>query len=180
MSRRSFGAGAGNGTGSRVISAADVHWIAGFLDGEGWFGKNGGNANRTGGTIAVKAAQKDEWHVRKLESLLGGKVSYYDSGKTTTKGERPWYWRWEAYGPLAAGVMMTVYPLMSPRRQKRIEETLAWWRSREKRGTHLSKRTSCQAGHEYTAGNTLLDSKGRRHCRECRKGYRATYEARKH
>lgn len=142
------------------LTAKDIHWLAGFLDGEGYFG-----AKAT--TISVVAVQKDEWHMRHVQSLVGGNVYRYEN-KPKGKPSR-WYWRWEAHGSLAAGVMMTVLSLMSPRRQEKIKGLIAWWRAKGLRGGHYRNRTHCKHGHEYTPENTYArESTGNaRYCKSC-------------
>ena len=41
-----------------------------------------------------------------------------------------------------------------------------------------AQKTHCKHGHEYTAANTLLDTKGYRYCRTCRDGRNATRHSR--
>jgi len=137
-----------------VIRTADIHWSAGFIDGEGSFCKHGH-------TIGVSAVQKDEWHVRKLESIFGGSVALY----RRNNGES--YWRWTLYGSSAAGIMMTLYSLMSPRRREKIEELLKWWKAKGLRGSFNRQKTHCPKGHEYSGENLILKKNGGRDCRAC-------------
>jgi len=142
------------------VTAKDIHWLAGFLDGEGYFGKR-----KT--TIAVSVSQKDEWHIEKTQSLIGG-VRYYRADKRGRK-----YWRLDAVGSRAAGIMMTVYPLMSPRRQQRIRECLEYWKGKSY-GSHYRNRTHCSRGHEYTPENTYnKPGSSHRNCRACMAIYRS-------
>lgn len=139
------------------ITAKDVHWLAGFLDGEGYFGKKGRS-------IAMSVSQKDEWHIRKVQSLIGGKAYHRPNASGA------WYWRLDIGGPRAAGVMMTIYTLMSPRRQERIRECLEFWK-RDGRGAHNAVKTHCKHGHEFTPENTKpkahRNGKVYRECRTC-------------
>lgn len=153
-----------------TITAADVNWIAGFLDGEGWFGFSQRR-------IGVTVVQKDDWPLLKLQAMIGGKIRLVNSHRSKN-GINFKYWRWEAHGALAAGVMMTVYSLISPRRQQRIRNTLDFYKSIGRRGKHYGQMTHCTHGHEYTPENTLQKKNGRQ-CRECMKGYQVTYQAKK-
>lgn len=149
-----------------MIRTADIHWAAGFIDGEGSFCKHGA-------TVGVSAVQKDEWHVRKLESVFGGAVALYKRNN----GES--YWRWAMYGSNAAGIMMTLYALMSPRRQGRIAELLNWWKAKGLRGSFNRSKTHCPRGHEYSGENLIVKKHGGRDCRICQNLAARNYQARK-
>lgn len=138
-----------------MLSTFDIHWAAGFIDGEGHFGKKGR-------TIGVTAAQKDEWHVRKLEDLFGGRVYQF----TNKHGI---YWRWDMYGSSAAALMMTLFSLMSPRRQERIADCISFWKSIPLRGSFNRNKTHCKRGHEYTPENTYAKDGKHRQCRTCQR-----------
>jgi len=98
-----------------MISTADLHWTAGFLDGEGCF-------QISRGTAIVSANQKYSPSLEKLLRLYGGgRVKFYQYGKRS-------FYVWSISGPQAAGLMMTLYPLLSPYRQNKIEQVLKIWR----------------------------------------------------
>lgn len=147
------------------ITVNDIHWLAGFLDGEGYFGTRRSN-------IVMSVSQKDEWHIRKVQSLIGGKVYH----RPDNQGR--WYWRMDMTGKAAAGLMMTLYTLMSPRRQERIEQCIAHWKSLGEAQNHWAKQTHCRAGHEYTEENTYRKPKTPefRQCRTCMRGYQERYQ----
>ena len=98
----------------------DVKWAAGFLEGEGCF-------SFTSKSPCVRAAQKQRWPVEQLHCLFGGKIYRYQLG-----GQH--YLHWHIYGPAAIGVMMLVYPTMSPWRKQQIEATVAKWLAGPGRG----------------------------------------------
>lgn len=94
-------------------SLADLHWIAGFTEGEGSFGFYGG-------TECVQVSQVDTEPLAKLKRLLGGSVNMKDE----PRGNRQQSFSWMATGARARGVMLTLYPLLSLRRQEQIAKAL--------------------------------------------------------
>ena len=96
-------------------STKDLYWIAGFLEGEGGFRK-GGNSKYS---QTVYASQVQKEPLERLQKFLGGSLK--PQGK---RGTHSSHWRWNAYGNRARGIMMTLYTLMSPRRQEQIKQAL--------------------------------------------------------
>ena len=86
----------------------DLGWAAGFLEGEGSFAKNG-RSSRT------EASQVQREPLERLVRYFGGMII-----------DQPKYHqhRWCTYGARSRGVMMTLYSLMSPRRQQQIRAAL--------------------------------------------------------
>lgn len=83
----------------------DLAWAAGFLEGEGYFGK------------ALRAAQVQREPLERLLAIFGGSIAYYPpDGKPNHQG----HFRWSACGARARGIMMTLFLFMSPRRQEQI------------------------------------------------------------
>ncbi len=135
----------------------DLHWIAGFLEGEGCFG-------RCGGTVHVTASQVEKDPIDKLHNLLGGNVIYIrrDHPKQSN------HYRWSAYGETAELIMKAVFPIMSTKRKNKISETLAWYASRPGRNFVKSGRKTCRKGlHQWNDENTYVDSRVMRTCRLC-------------
>ncbi len=99
----------------------EMYWVAGFLDGEGSFSLSGGKPART---PRLQATQVELFPLEKLHRLFGG---------GTIRVQRPnplsrhTCHTWVLTGPRAAAIMMTIYPLMSPRRQGQIRRVLAIW-----------------------------------------------------
>jgi hypothetical protein len=102
---------------SRSPSTTDIHWAAGFLEGEGCFAPN------MKGCQQVSAAQVEWDPLVRLVQMFGGSVNSVKRGKTTLKCTPALVWR--ITGARARGVMMTLYPMMSPKRQQKIRECLA-------------------------------------------------------
>ena len=107
------------------LTTPELHWAAGFLDGEGSFGfrmsprKNGS----TIGSLTVAAKQVYLPSLEKLQRLFGGGISGYTryTGHSINS--------WALSSARAAAVMMTLYVLLSPYRQGQIRSALSQWRA---------------------------------------------------
>lgn len=95
-------------TASTSPSVYDLHWAAGFLEGEACFGSN----QRT---PQVQVAQVQKFPVDQLLRFFGGSLARYPA-----RGRSRQLWRWSVCGARARGLMMTLYSLMSPDRQTQI------------------------------------------------------------
>ena len=95
-------------------SIKDLHWAAGLLEGEGCFTAG------TNGSERVHCEMADEAPIKKLQALFGGSVK---ARKPKKENRKPTF-AWWICGSRARGVMMTLYILLSPRRQQRIIEML--------------------------------------------------------
>lgn len=148
-----------------AITVAEIHWAAGFLDGEGCFRVEGVPCT----SLNVSASQKDRWPMDKLQRLFGGVVKYRYR-RSRTRVDSP-IWEWHLSTVAAAGLMMTLFLLLQPRRRQRISELLTAWRARPVSPAH---RSACPQGHLYSGTNLLVYERrygrsGYRHrlCREC-------------
>jgi hypothetical protein len=127
------------------ITATDIGWAAGFLDGEGCFqfGKNG---------LQVTANQKYTPSLEKLKRIFGGSIRYASGTARTPQGKQvafySWYWVVSTRG--AAAAMLTLYSLMSPYRQGQIRHAIDRWKatpwngSFRKYGYDESRSPKCQ------------------------------------
>ena len=134
-------------------STKDLAWAAGFLEGEGSFGNYG--------SPTVTAAQVQREPLDRLFRLWGGAIS---QRKTLGFSNKP-IWVWKIWAHRAAEVMMTLYVLMSPKRQREIEKSIARWklsRLMKRRGTGY-----CGRGHPLEGKNIFM-ANGYVKCRECR------------
>lgn len=92
----------------------EIHWLAGYLEGEGSFYRR----DTKYGSMQVRAHSTDRESLEKCLKFFGGKLyGPYHSGKKTEKE----YWQWSTAGPRALGIALTLYSLLSPRRQGQIE-----------------------------------------------------------
>lgn len=91
----------------------DIYWAAGLFEGEGSIAKH---------AIAF-VTQKDAWVLLRVRSLFGGTVGGPYVWRTRT------FYRWFAAGARGRGFLMTIYPLLSPRRRQQIRAALEGWRA---------------------------------------------------
>ena len=140
------------------VSIRDIHWTAGFLEGDGSF------LFGTNRTPLITAAQVQRWPLEKLQCLYGGKINL-----TIYKNRPKWsnIYRWSLTGERAAGLMMTLYPLMWTRRRGQILLALGGWKAAP---VPKKYRTHCERGHEYTESNTYRHENSRQ-CRQCMRIY---------
>jgi hypothetical protein len=121
----------GNASEIKPLTAITLGWAAGFLEGEGCFPVS----SRT--TSTITANQKESEPLQRLQKMFGGRLYWRASGGTYGIHE------WHIFGPTARGVMMTLYPLMSPRRREQIRASLTRWRQGAYRGQgHRAKRAN--------------------------------------
>lgn len=141
----------------------EIAWMAGFLEGEGSFTFRGRNT-------CISVMQVQRWPLDQLQEYVGGRLY------TTITHNRPIH-VWNMSGPGAIGLMMTVYPLMSPRRQEQIRKVLKNWRSRP---TYNALKQTCPSGHPYDMLRLVPKRDGRvvneRGCSICKKAYHANYK----
>lgn len=90
---------------SRSPTLMDIAWAAGFIEGEGCFTTHG----------QVTVTQKTIEPLARLQEFVGGGISQDKDG----------IYQLRLSGARARGLAMTLYPLLSSRRQKRIREMLA-------------------------------------------------------
>lgn len=92
----------------------DLHWAAGFLEGEGSF--QGAGSSRT---QKVSANQVNREPVDRLLAMFGGSVRPVKVRPPAQK-----QWSWMVCGSRARGVMLTLYRLLSCRRQEQVRHAL--------------------------------------------------------
>jgi hypothetical protein len=136
-----------------MILINDLYCIAGFLEGEGYFGRD-----RNSPKITARQVQK--YPLDRLISLLGGTLVL---DKRPIKSNQSPIWCWQLPTIRAVGLMMTLYKLMSPKRQDQISKTLTIWRAAL---PYTKYRTHCPKGHPYLLTETRRKN-GWRWCREC-------------
>lgn len=102
-----------------TIRSMDVHWAAGFLEGEGSF-------STCGAAPRVQATQVELEPLHKLVRLFGGQIS---PKKPAGFGKKPCH-SWALTNVNAAGVMFMIFDLMSPRRKQQIERAIGLWIAR--------------------------------------------------
>ena len=118
----------------------------------------------------MTASRSYDGHLIDLRNTLGGKII-----QRPARGRDQSIWVWGVSGKRAAGIMLTLYPFMSARRQRQIDKSfrmpaergkcfingeLIWART-------LARKEECKKGHLFSKENTYY-FKGRRSCRACR------------
>jgi hypothetical protein len=113
-------------------------WLAGIIEGEGTIGVAKGKYP----VVAVVMSDGDV--VRRCQEYAGhGSVrGPYDR----PNGNLP-LWGWKITGRHAAGLMMTIYPLMGIRRQAKIQECLTTWKTVRRWGTVWCSVDGCSNTH---------------------------------
>lgn len=135
------------------ITVKEIYWLAGLLDGEGCFSETAGARLLTGRgpTSLVQLTMTDRDTVQRAAHLLGypGQLKLIHK-----KPPRKVQWAFRLVGRRAVGTMMTIYSLMSDRRQARIRELLRHWRLRPWK-SHGGDHRTCRCGKSF-----IVKSKG--------------------
>ena len=134
----------------------DLYWAAGFLEGEGCF--------HAGERISVRAAQVQPDPLYRLKEILGGNVT----GPYTKKqvNHKPSY-DWGIHGHHAIAVMMTLYAVLSPKRQESIRRAIDKWKVAPGNSRLWLARGFCKNGHDLTGANYVVAPSGHGRCRQC-------------
>lgn len=132
------------------METKDIYWIAGLLEGEGWFGITQNHA------LVISIAMSDLDVMEKAARLL--KVNPPISQNLTNQKQYKPYWKQSfkiSVCRAAASWMMMLYPLMGERRKEQIRESLKAWRSSTRRGQGQRKdgfvRADCHPDRENAA-----------------------------
>jgi len=111
-----------------MVDIKNIYWAAGFLDGEGYFGRTRTCAHITATQVASELLER-------LQRLFGGIVRHYQRKEVKHND----YYRWDFYGQKAIGLIMTLYPLLSYKRKEQIKKVLLAWKSSPGRGNYPHK-----------------------------------------
>ena len=136
------------------MDTKQIHWVAGLVEGEGYFGFSRN-------TPILKVGMTDKDVLDRLADIWGTKTY----GPRLYKNYKPMYGV-GLCSKRAASWMMTLYSLMGERRKERIKSVLKKWRDTPKPGR--PKSLTCQRGHEFTLENTGRQH-GKRFCRVCQR-----------
>ena len=131
-----------------TIRVTDLYWLAGYLEGGGCFHFTGHSP-----TVIVTSTDKDP--IDRCFGLLKFGHIYQKNRKTKT-GKT--VYSYSAHGMRAVQVMMTIFILMSQRRQGKIKEVLRLW---------LQTNRVCYRGHELSGDNLKISPSGRHRCLKC-------------
>jgi len=111
------------------MKLADIGYVAGIIDGEGWIGLSSPNRKWGRQIPQICVSMADEDVVRKLKAITGvGNVTIRPPQKG--REHHKTIYRWTVYkGADAAGVLMTIWPLLGERRRAKAEAVLLHWRN---------------------------------------------------
>ena len=141
----------------------EIYWAAGFIEGEGtfYFDKR---------VASIRVPQVESEPLKRLKDVFGGNW-YHRKSFSNPKHHTQWVYRCD--GKRGVGLAMTLYPLMSKKRQAQIKKMLDLWR------VYPSLRPkACHRGHEYVDGsywsykrwsNESNSETTMRVCKECSK-----------
>jgi hypothetical protein len=90
----------------------DIYWAAGFYEGEGF-------ATDTKTSQQISAVQVNKEPLERLQKHFGGTVRLQNRYAYTRPNSKP-IWRWRICGPRARGFAMTIFTLLSKRRQEQL------------------------------------------------------------
>lgn len=150
-----------------MIRTTDIAWLAGLLEGEGSFHCDGGRGSRlreTTGHLSITVQMTDEDVIKKIQQVTG--FGTFRSPRQLPSGKTCYGWS-VSNQTQAAGLMMTLLPLMGVRRAAKIRECLAEWK---KKPIRASLQTHCVNGHPFTGENLRIVDDGkyvRRRCKQC-------------
>ena len=140
------------------MDKTDLYWLAGFMEGEGYFGVRG-----NGSSLVVQVGGVDEDVIRRAQVIMRApsiKKRQLKSGKTfysVTVCQQKW----------ARDLMLALLPLMGERRAATIRECLE---AREKGPVAHAEWTHCKNGHPFSGANLKVVQDGKyrkRRCLEC-------------
>lgn len=143
-----------------MTTISDLKWAAGFLEGEGSF-----YSNKKSASLHVSANQVERWPLDQLHEMFGGRIRIRKSQHINWKDQ----WHWETNGVRAAGIMMSLYFFLSPKRKQQIKDALNRWKSRQ---AAPGLKTACGNGHPYLPANlaySIVNGKRTRRCITCRR-----------
>ena len=138
------------------MKMSSLGWAAGFLEGEGCF--------HSGARISIRAAQVQPDPLYLMLSILGGTVNGPYKRKNPNHHA---IYDWGLNGCHAVAAMMTIYPLMSPKRQLSIRQAIQKWKAAPGNARLWLARGFCKNGHDLTGPNYVIAPSGHGRCRQC-------------
>lgn len=114
-----------------MIKTNELHWVAGFLEGEGAFMCHNHRRPQQKVTYPywvpiVDAVQVNREPIERLQATFGGRIVSLAKNRN---GNRQQAYSWRLHGRRAIAFMMTMWTLMSGRRRAQIETAIARWKS---------------------------------------------------
>lgn len=122
-----------------MTSIKEIYWLAGLLEGEGYF--SAANNRDTATTFKIGIGMTDLDVVEKASWLLNGVLRIHSNGREQN-GKFLHYkrvYKTQCHGDRAISWMMTIYPLMGNRRKARIRSIIAEWKEYARRKDRCRK-----------------------------------------
>lgn len=106
-----------------MVKLTDIYWVAGILEGEAHFG-----VTNAGTHPIIQLMMTDRDVVARVRDLLNKEavVKWLEDRRKTNYKD---LYRISIHGHHARGWLMTIYPLMSKRRQQKIRELITDWKT---------------------------------------------------
>lgn len=148
-----------------MITIKQIAWVAGILEGEGYFGYSGN-------TPRITVGMTDEDTIDKVSNIIGG--SRYTEIPKDIRTNNKTVFLAAVAGDTAIQWMMTIYSLMSSRRQAKIREILWNWSNKNTTGIYyVSGIPWCRVHNIPIIGtNIVFSNRNKVRCNTCRVAYR--------
>lgn len=104
-----------------VLTETEIAWLAGLLEGEGYFAFRTNRKNKRTPAIVLKMTDLDI--VQRAQKLMDAKSIYVDNAQR--EGRKVSYTT-AVIGYKAIDIMKAILPYMGERRGERIKESLTW------------------------------------------------------
>lgn len=144
------------------IALIDIGWMAGIIEGEGWFVLTQPKKNHKIGIVRVSAAMTDFDTIERLHRITG--VGVLNERKASKRKKAQLSWVVNGREDVTS-ILSLIHPLMSIRRSARIQELLdhieIWDAEMERRKTEFV------CGHEKSEENSYDLKSGATACRPC-------------
>ena len=128
------------------LTRENVLWLAGYFDGEGCLSRYRPNEH-SGWKAGIKSTDEDL--ISKVVAIAGGSVYFERKNDKNPNHKDIWSWELRDQAKLYA-LTAAIYPFMSQRRQKRIEEFFLYFR------THKTTPGNPRGTAKDQVGNRLL------------------------
>lgn len=161
----------------------ELHWLAGWLEGEGsFYFIDVNNDNNKSPRVCVTGFSVDKDSIEKVAALMGASIYFHKAHvRKNTDYVCKGGWRAHLEGQKAVDLMTVLLPLMGKRRSEQIKAALIAWENR--RNKPVAKLCACGCGRAVFGGPRVLYSKepgawcGQRAYRERRKAENAEVRA---
>jgi hypothetical protein len=142
-----------------MIKMNDIHYIAGFLDGEATF------VFSSGGSPRIQVTSTDLDLIENCKAKMGLDNNLYMVTKYAENHKQAY--GFSVNGRDAIMWMMTLYPLLCIRRKEKIKDIIRQWKNM----SYNNYAEYCKLGHPLTGTNVIYSTTSGRRCRRCKSIY---------